>query len=150
EDEAGAADQVTVAGVIDAAVIAVVVEEAALRIDAVRVVEGHRVGDMRAQESRGTEIRRGGHAMHSCSCSSCCTTCREGMAAKAPLRLTASAPTAAAKRKVAVMASASAQNAAKPLPAPPRSVRPYSTPPTKASPAAVVSTVCTRNAGTSP
>lgn len=50
EDETGAAHQVAVAGIVDAAVITEVVEEAAVRIDAARVVERHRVGDVRTQE----------------------------------------------------------------------------------------------------
>ncbi|KAG1540999.1 hypothetical protein G6F50_014284 [Rhizopus delemar] len=118
------------AGIVDAAVVTEVVEEATVRIDAARVVERHRVGDVRTQE-RG----------------SCCTSSSEGIAANAPLRVTASAPTAAPKRSVAVIASGSLQKAAKPAPAPPRSSRPTSTPPTKASPAAVVSTVATRKLG---
>src|SRR5690606_9308820 len=151
EDETRAADQVTMACVINATVVAVVMEEAALRIDAVRMVEGHRVGDMRAQEGRGAEVGSGGiHAMASCCCSSCCTSSSVGMAANAPLRVTASAPTAAAKRSVSAMACVSRQNAAKPAPVAARSAGPYSTPPTEASPAAVVSTASTRKLDTSP
>ncbi|KAG1435380.1 hypothetical protein G6F56_013993 [Rhizopus delemar] len=50
EDEARAAHQVAMAGIVDAAVVTEVVEEATVRIDAARVVERHRVGDVRTQE----------------------------------------------------------------------------------------------------
>ena len=56
EDEARAADEVAMAAVVDRAVVLEVVEEAAVRIDAARVVERHRVGDVRAQEGRRAEI----------------------------------------------------------------------------------------------
>src|SRR5690606_36979641 len=149
EDEAGAADQVAMAGVVHRAVVLVVVEEAAGRVDAARVVEGHRVGDVRAQEGGRTEIGSV-HAVASCWLSSRCTSSSVGIAAKAPLRVTASAPTAAATRRVSLIATGSWQKAAKAAPVPPRSASPHSTPPTKASPAAVVSATGTRKLGTSP
>ena len=57
EDEARTAHEVPMTGVVDAAVVLEVMEETAGRIDAARVVERHRLRDVRAQEFRRAEVR---------------------------------------------------------------------------------------------
>ena len=60
EDEAGAADEVAGAPVVDRAVVAEEMEEASGRVDAAPVVEGHRVADVRAQDIGRAEVGQGG------------------------------------------------------------------------------------------
>src|SRR5690606_2089629 len=59
EDEARTADQVAMAGVVDRAVVPEVMEEAAFRIDAARMVERHGAADVPAQRVGRAEIWRG-------------------------------------------------------------------------------------------
>jgi hypothetical protein len=65
ENEARTAHQMAVVAVVDAAIVEEVVVESTRRIDAARMVEGHRIGDVAAQERDRTEIRRLG-----CHCAS--------------------------------------------------------------------------------
>ena len=60
EDEARAADQVPGMRVVDRAVVLEELEEAAGRIDAARMVEGHRVAHVPQQELARTEVGQGG------------------------------------------------------------------------------------------
>ena len=59
EHVARAADEVARACVVDAAVVLEELEKSAGRIDAAPFVEGHRVGDVGAQERGGSEVGRG-------------------------------------------------------------------------------------------
>ena len=65
-DEAGAGDQVTRAGVVHGAVVPEEVEEAAVGIDAARMVEGERLADVIHEERPAAKVRRA----HGCASTS--------------------------------------------------------------------------------
>ena len=101
DDEARAADQMPMAAIVDRAVVLEVVEEAAGRIDRVRVIERHRLCDVFAQENGRTEVGCNGYGAHACCSMKVSTSSPLGIAANEPWRVTVSAPQAAAKRSIA-------------------------------------------------
>src|SRR5699024_1863148 len=122
--------------VVDRAVVLEVLEAAAGRVQAVRVVERHDRASVVAQEVGGTEVGEIGHA---CVSRNCSTAGLSGMAANEPVRVTAKAPQAVAKRSQASRRASSATNASSVAGVMPAPARPYNMPPTKASPAPVLS-----------
>ena len=63
-DEARAAHQVAMAGVVDASVVLEVLEKTAGRVEHVRLVEGEDAGDVLAQEGGTAKIGKGGKRVH--------------------------------------------------------------------------------------
>ena len=121
EDEPRAAHQMTMTAIVDGAVVAEVLEEAALRIDGARMVEGHRLRDVLAQEVRRSEV---GHVAHDRPLPSRRRTwpC-VGMAVKAPCRVVARAPQAEAKMTASQTVAESSMNASNPAASIPSLIR---------------------------
>lgn len=109
EDEARTADQVPMPGIVDRTVIAEILEKPTGRIDRARMIERHGVGDVLAQDVGRTEIGCGccRQTAHDCSWIKEWTSSMLGIAANAPLRVTASAPTAAANRITSLITAGS-------------------------------------------